>query len=81
MSPMVFHRASIVLAPISAQVGLEFGEGHFDRIEIGTVGRQEEEPGATLPEDGLGLGALVAGQVVEDDHVALAQGGASWVST
>ncbi len=50
MSPMVFHRASIVLAPIRRR-GLEFGEGHFDRIEIGTVGRQEEEPGARAPED------------------------------
>jgi hypothetical protein len=27
-------------------MSLEFGEGHFDRIEIGTVGRQEEKPGA-----------------------------------
>jgi hypothetical protein len=56
-------------------VGFELGEGHFNRIEIGTVGREEEKPGAPLPEDGLGFGALVAGEVVEDHHVALAQGG------
>lgn len=34
-------------------MGLELGEGHFDWIEIWTVGRQEEEPGSpvrqTLP--------------------------------
>ena len=58
----------------SAQVSLELGEGHFDRIEIGAVGRQEEEPCAAFPEDGLGFGAFVAGEVVEDDHVTLAQG-------
>ncbi len=52
MSPMALHSASIGSGRDSAQVGLEFGEGHFDRIEIGTVGRQEEEPGAALPEDG-----------------------------
>ena len=35
------------------------------------VGRREEEPGAPLPEDSLGLCALVAGQVIEDHHIAL----------
>jgi len=40
-------------------MGLEFGEGHLDRIEIGAVGRQEEEPGSPLLEDRLGLRALV----------------------
>jgi precorrin-6B methylase 2 len=29
-----------------AEESLEFGEGHFDRIEIGGVGRQQEELGA-----------------------------------
>lgn len=50
-------------------MGFELGERHFDRIEIGTIGRQEEEPCAALPEDGLGFGALVAGEVVEDRHL------------
>jgi hypothetical protein len=54
-------------------MGLEFGEGHLDRIEVGTVRREEEEPGPALLEDGLGLRALVAGQVVEDHHVARLQ--------
>src|SRR5271167_3102671 len=29
-----------------AQVRLEFGEGHFDGIEVGAVGRQEQQPSA-----------------------------------
>jgi len=55
-------------------MGLEFGECHLDRIEIGAVGRQEEEPGTPLLEDRLGFCTLVAGQVVEDHHVARLQG-------
>ena len=55
------------------EMGLELGKGHFDRIEVWAVGRQEEEPGAALLEDRLGLFALVAGEVVEDDHVARLQ--------
>ena len=53
---------------------LEFGEGHFDGVEVGAVGREEEEPGAAGFEDGGGLWAFVAGEIVEDDHVATLQG-------
>lgn len=53
-----------------SQVRLELGEGHFDGIEVGAVGRQEQEPCAAFLEDGLGLLAFVAGEIVEDDHVA-----------
>jgi len=53
----------------------QFREGQFDRIEIGAVGRQEAEMGP----DGLDRRAhrrvFVDGEVVEDDHVAGAQGG------
>ena len=48
----------------------ELGEGHFDGIEIGAVGREEQEPRPALLEDRCGFLALVAGEVVEDDHVA-----------
>ena len=54
-------------------MGLELGESHFDRIEVRAVRRQEQEPGAALLEDSLGLCALVAGEVVEDHHVARLQ--------
>jgi hypothetical protein len=49
------------------QVSFEFGEGHFDRIEIGAVGRQKQEPAASLAQCFGGALALVCGQVVEDD--------------
>src|SRR5512134_540766 len=67
MSPMARQRASMVLAP---EVGLELGEGHFDWVQVRAVWRQEEEPGAALPEDGLGLFAFMRREVVEDDGVA-----------
>ena len=41
MFPVVFHKASIVLAFCLTQVGLEFGEDHFNRIEGGAAGRQD----------------------------------------
>ena len=44
-------------------------------ISIGGVGREEEEQGASLAQDRGGRGALVDGEVVEDDNVAGAQGG------
>lgn len=58
----------------ASEMSFELGESHFDGVEVGTVGRQEKEPGATVLEDGLGLFALMAGQVVEDDDIARPQG-------
>lgn len=51
-------------------MGFELGEGHFDRIEVGAVGREKQEPRAALLEDCSGLLALVTGEIVEDDHIA-----------
>ena len=53
---------------------LELGEGHLDRIEVWRVGRQEEEPGASALQAFGGFGALVDGEVVENDHIARRQG-------
>jgi hypothetical protein len=53
-----------------AHMRLELGEGVFDRIEVGTVGRQIAEFGAagfnSLPD----TRDLVGGQIVHDDNVA-----------
>lgn len=49
---------------------LEFGEDLLDRIEIGAVGREEQEPCASGPDRGPDGGLLVAGEVVHDDDVA-----------
>ena len=58
----------------ASEMGLEFGEGHLDRVEIGTIGRQEEEPGASVGEALGGAAAFVDGEIVEDDDIALRQG-------
>src|SRR6478735_29925 len=50
---------------------LELCEGHFDRIEVWTVGRQEQDPGAACQDCLFGHRALVSTQVVEDDDIAL----------
>src|SRR3954468_16938998 len=59
----------------SSQMGLELGEGHLDRIEVGRVGREKQEPGAPPLQRSSGLGGLVHLQIVEDDDVARLQGG------
>jgi hypothetical protein len=52
---------------------LDFGEGLFDRIEIGRVGRQEPEP-CTGRLDSLSNGrGFVAAKIVHDDDVARPQ--------
>nr|WP_245925150.1 hypothetical protein [Aliiruegeria haliotis] len=53
--------------------GLEFGEGHFNEIEIGAVGRLEQEPCTDGAHGLCGLRAFVGRQVVEDNHIAWLQ--------
>ena len=61
----------------SAQVGLEFGKGHFDGVQIGAVGGQVVELRAAGG-DGFGhAGHFVRGEVVADDEVACVESGAS----
>ena len=49
---------------------LEFGEDLFDRVEVGAVGRQEDEVSAPGPDGGARRLALVAAEIVQDDDVA-----------
>jgi hypothetical protein len=51
-------------------MSLEFCEGHLDRIEIGAVGRQKEDPCALVADGLLGDRTLVSRQIVHDDDVA-----------
>jgi hypothetical protein len=53
-----------------AQEVLELCEHHFDRVQVGAVGRQEEQRCSACFNERGGLGALVAGKIVEDDDVA-----------
>lgn len=57
-----------------AQQGLEFGEHHLDRIEIGAVRRQEEQMGAGIADGVARRLALVAAEIVEDDDIAGIEG-------
>ena len=60
---------------------LELGEGIFDRIEVGTVGRQITELGAAGFNSLSDAGHLVGGQIVHDDDVAWRKVGANICST
>jgi hypothetical protein len=53
---------------------LSFGEGHFDGIEIGTVGRQEQNPCAPVANGFFGGLAFMRRQIVHDDDVAGLEG-------
>ena len=59
----------------------EFGECHLDWIEIGAVGRQEQEVSAGAGDEARCFIVLMARQIVEDNRVALAQNGTRICST
>ena len=56
--------------PCRAEEGFQFGEGLFNRIEVGAVGREEAEGRAHGGDRRLHGRLLVDREVVEDDHVA-----------
>ena len=58
-----------------AEQGLEFGEDHLDRVEVRTVGRQEQQVRTGISYGPAHGNAFVAAQVVEHDDVAMPQ---SW---
>jgi len=53
-----------------AEEQLELGEDLLDRVQIGRIGRQEEELRADRPDGRANGCALVASQIVHDDDVA-----------
>jgi len=55
--------------------GLELGEHHLDWIEVRTVWRQEQEARTDVTDGLAGFLSLVASQIVEDDDIALGEGG------
>ena len=52
----------------------EFGEGHFNRIEVGAAGGQEQEPATAVSQGLCGGWTFVGGQIVEDDNGARIEG-------
>ena len=53
----------------------ELGEDLLDRVEVGRVGRQEEQLGAGGADRSADRLAFVAAEIVHDDDVAGGQGG------
>ena len=53
----------------------KFGKDLLDRIEVGTVGRQEEQMGSRGTDGVAGGLTLVTAEVIEDDDLAFCQGG------
>ena len=58
-----------------AEYGLELGEHLLDRVEIGTLGRQEEHGSAGRLDCALHGRLLMAGEIVHDDDLARMQSG------
>ena len=58
-----------------AEERLQFGEREFDRIEVGTVGRQESQARTGLLNRRAYLGLFVGGEIVEHDDIARTQRG------
>lgn len=52
---------------------LEFGKDLLDRVEVGAVGRQEDEVGAACSDGGAGRLALVTAEVVQHDDISRRQ--------
>ena len=48
----------------------ELGKDLFDRVEIGAIGREKEEPCADSPDRGADGLAFVAAEIVENDYIA-----------
>ncbi len=69
--------AHLLLAPRArgAQERFQFGERELDRVEVGTVGREESNRRAHLLDRRPDLGLLVGREVVEDDDIARSQRG------
>ena len=53
---------------------LELGEELLDGIEVGAVGRQEEEMGALFPDCAARRLAFMRAEIIEDDDVARLEG-------
>ena len=69
--------ADLLIIPrtCGAQERFQFGEGQFDRIEIGTVGREKPNRRPRLLDRGSNRGLLVDHEVVEHDDIARSQRG------
>lgn len=72
---MASHRLGIRWAGILSEHRPELGEGVLDAVEVGTVWRKVKQARASALDHGSDLRSLVAGPIVHDDHISLAQFG------
>jgi len=70
MRPMAFQRPWMVRSATLRRWAFQLGEGLLDWVEIGAVGREEEQPGASCLNGGAYGRSFVARQVVHNDDVA-----------
>lgn len=51
-----------------SEMGLELGEGHFDRVEIGAISWQEQYPRTPFFDRLFGGGTFVGGKIVQRER-------------
>lgn len=56
-----------------AQHGFQLGEGLFDRVEVGGIGRQVDQPRPGCFDRVLDAGNLVGGEIIHDHEIARAE--------
>jgi hypothetical protein len=61
--------------PDGAEKRLQFGKRELDRVEVGTIGRQEPDAGADRFDRRPDSGLFMRGQIIEHDDVAAAECG------
>ena len=57
-----------------AEMGFELCKGHLDRVEVGTIGRREQDPGTLAVIAPFGGLALMGRQIIHDHDIALGEG-------
>jgi len=61
--------------PRGAEERLQFGEGQFDRIEVGAIRRQKAQERSDLLNRDAHLGLFVGGEIIEHDDIPRLQRG------
>ena len=67
---MAWNSSVNVLAPIRRKWAFQLGKSLFDRVQVGRVRRQEEDPASMRRQGRCRFLVLVGGKVVEDDDGA-----------
>jgi hypothetical protein len=74
MAPIAFQRAVIVRSALARFIALSLADV-FNRVEVWTVGRQEQQRCSGRLDSISDTSGLVCGQIVHDDNIAWFEGG------